>query len=270
MANKKQIVIKVKYPSSEGQTQDTPSSPEIITEWNVKRIVSAFAVIVLLLSLVLYFTVSDDDSVDMPSSLSENQPDPEIKQEAAPEQAKAAGTEERSLSDSVPNDRPSSPPLPINPPEAGKKSTPAETAAVGEKAVQETAATASAVSEKKPSTIPKKRSQERVARSFLAHKIVNKEPVHIVNSTVKIGKTKAVWINYFTELKGMNNKAVYHEWLSKGKVTYRQRFNIASNRWRAASRKLFNAGSAGVWLVRTVDTKGRLLDQKEFKIIQER
>lgn len=65
----------------------------------------------------------------------------------------------------------------------------------------------------------------------------------------------------------MDNKTVYHEWLSKGKVNYRQRFNITSNKWRAASRKLFNAKSAGTWLVRAVDAEGRMLDQKEFKII---
>lgn len=270
MANKKQIVIKVKYPSPEGQAQDIPSSPEIITEWNVKRIASVFAVIALLLSLVLYFTVSHDDVADTPPPLSENQPNPEIQQDAVAEQAKKAGAEEKSLSDSASNDRPSSPSLPINLPEAGKKTIAAGKAAAGEKAGQETAATASAVSEKKPSATPKKHNREQVVRSSLAHKIINKEPVHIINSTIKIGKAKAVWINYFTELKGMDNKAVYHEWLSRGKVTYRQRFNIASNKWRAASRKLFNAKSAGTWLVRTVDAEGRLLDQKEFKIIQER
>lgn len=267
MANKKQIVIKVKYPSPEGQAQDISASPEIITEWNVKRIVSAFAVVALLLSLLLYLTVSNDESTDTPPPLSENQPNPEIRQNAVAEQAETAGSGEKSLSDSASNDRPSSPPLPINPTEAGKKTTPAEKTAAGEKAGQETAATASAVSEKKPSATSKKHSQEQVIRSSLAHKIINKEPVHIINSSIKIGKAKAVWINYFTELKGMDNKTVYHEWLSKGKVNYRQRFNITSNKWRAASRKLFNAKSAGTWLVRTVDAEGRMLDQKEFKII---
>lgn len=121
MANKKQIVIKVKYPSPEGQAQDISASPEIITEWNVKRIVSAFAVVALLLSLLLYLTVSNDESTDTPPPLSENQPNPEIRQNAVAEQAETAGSGEKSLSDSASNDRPSSPPLPINPTEAGKK-----------------------------------------------------------------------------------------------------------------------------------------------------
>jgi hypothetical protein len=267
MANKKHIVIKVKYPSPEGQTKDITPSPEIITEWNIKRIVSALAVFILLISLALYFVIPQEKDSDASSSqMSENQSISETKRDAVAEQGKTAEPETASLSASAANDRTSNPPFPIDQPEAGKEATPQETAKGEENDGKEPAAAVSTPSEKK---LNKKRKQAQVIRSFLAHKIINKEPVNIINSTVKVGKTKSVWVNYFTELKGMNNKAVYHEWLHKGRILYRQRLNISSNRWRAASRKLFNAKSAGTWLVRTVDEKGRLLDQREFKIISE-
>lgn len=271
MANKKQIVIKVKYPSPEGQDQDINPSPEIITEWNVKRIASAFAAIVLLISLALYFIpFTPEESSDSPSPLSENQPSPEIKQDAIAEQAKITEPEEKTSSAPTSNNRTSNQPLPIAQPEADKNNTPPGRATAEVNNGKESTAGASTDPEKKQSAIPnKKRKLDKVVRSSLAHKIVNKEPVRIINSTVKVGKSKAIWVNYFTELKGMKNKAVYHEWLSKGRIAYRQRLYISSNRWRAASRKLFNAKSAGAWQVRTVDKKGRLLDQKEFNITVE-
>ncbi|MGZ8194288.1 MAG: DUF2914 domain-containing protein [Methylosarcina sp.] len=270
MANKKHIVIKVKYPSPEDQAKDIKSSPEIITEWNVKRIISAVAVIILILGLALYFIGSHEENSAKSLPLSENQVHPEIKPDSVSDQAKDTEAESKSLSTF--QERASTQPLPLNQSETGIVSTKPVIDKPTENNGKEKAAIESTASEKQQPAIPKnelnkKHKQNRVVRSLLAHKIINKEPVRIIDSTVKVGKTKSVWVNYFTELKGMNNKTVYHEWLNKGRIIYRQKLNISSNRWRAASRKLFNSKAAGQWRVRTVDEKGRILDQKEFKII---
>jgi hypothetical protein len=272
MANKKNIVIKVKYPSPEGQTKDIKSSPEIISEWNVKRIISAVAVIILILGLALYFIGSHEENPAKSLPLSENQAHPEIKPDSVSNLAKDTEAESKSLSTF--QEGASSQPLPLNQSETDKITNPVMDKPADNNG-KEKSSIESTASEKQQSAIPKnelnkKHKQNRVVRSLLAHKIINKEPVRIIDSTVKVGKTKAVWVNYFTELKGMNNKAVYHEWLNKSRIIYRQKLNISSNRWRAASRKLFNSKSAGQWRVRTVDEKGRILDQKEFKIILDR
>ena len=47
MADKKNILIKVKYPTAGKPSKDEASPPKTITEWNVKRIVIAIAVVLL-------------------------------------------------------------------------------------------------------------------------------------------------------------------------------------------------------------------------------
>lgn len=62
MADKKNIVIKVKYPASGKMPENNVSSPKIITEWNVKRITLALAGIVLAVSVLFYFLNRDTEN----------------------------------------------------------------------------------------------------------------------------------------------------------------------------------------------------------------
>ena len=52
MADKKNIVIKVKYPAS---GRSAALAPQMVTEWNIKRILLAAGVLVLLLGTVFYY-----------------------------------------------------------------------------------------------------------------------------------------------------------------------------------------------------------------------
>ena len=63
MTDKKNIVIKVKYPAS-GRAADYDPAHQMVTEWNVKRISLAAGVLVLLLGSVIYFINSDSQSPD--------------------------------------------------------------------------------------------------------------------------------------------------------------------------------------------------------------
>jgi len=55
MEDIKNLVIKVKYPSSEKKSLKNMPSSKMITEWNIKRLLIAFAVSAPLLALVLFF-----------------------------------------------------------------------------------------------------------------------------------------------------------------------------------------------------------------------
>lgn len=55
MEDIKNLVIKVKYPSSEKKSLKNMSSSKMITEWNIKRLLIASAVGAPLLALVLFF-----------------------------------------------------------------------------------------------------------------------------------------------------------------------------------------------------------------------
>lgn len=60
MSEKKNIVIKVKYPTPRQSSTKTGSRPGVITEWNFKRIGLALGTLLLLLMSFFYFTDSDD------------------------------------------------------------------------------------------------------------------------------------------------------------------------------------------------------------------
>ena len=55
MEDIKNLVIKVKYPSSENKSLKNIHSSKMITEWNVKRLLIALAISAPLLALVLFF-----------------------------------------------------------------------------------------------------------------------------------------------------------------------------------------------------------------------
>lgn len=63
MADEKNIVIKVKYPAS-GRSADSAPAPQMVTEWNVKRILLAAGVLVLLLGSGFYFINGGTQSPD--------------------------------------------------------------------------------------------------------------------------------------------------------------------------------------------------------------
>ena len=74
MEEKKNIVIKVKYPGAGKKVEPDISHLKIITVWNVKRIVLAFIGLVLCIVLLIFFLKPDTKNTDQPvqSALLEN------------------------------------------------------------------------------------------------------------------------------------------------------------------------------------------------------
>jgi hypothetical protein len=60
--DKKNIVIKVKYPVSGKKPEQEHSVAKVITEWNIKRILLALAGMVLIIVLLFYFIMRDTQS----------------------------------------------------------------------------------------------------------------------------------------------------------------------------------------------------------------
>ena len=64
MQDKKNIVIKVKYPVS-GKKTEHDSSLKVVTEWNIKRILLALLGVVLIIVLLFYFIKRDTQKTDI-------------------------------------------------------------------------------------------------------------------------------------------------------------------------------------------------------------
>ncbi len=238
MTDKKNIVIKVKYPVS-GKVAEI-SSPKRVTEWNVRRILVAAGVLVLILAALFYFTNNDvqDNDLDMVSAV----------------------------------DRQATPPVEVKETEnistqAGEKVSPSvKSIKESNKINTQTAAGKEVIKKQANKEQEHLEVNHNVSRASLTYKIDNKEPVGEVVRTIGINRKKPVWVYYFTELKAMKGKRVYHEWLKNGVMVSRQALVISGDSWRTSSRKLLSGSDKGSWAVRLVDEKGRLLNEKNFKV----
>ncbi|MGR9086942.1 MAG: DUF2914 domain-containing protein [Gammaproteobacteria bacterium] len=273
MANKKNIVIKVKYPTH-GRRSDANDIPaHLETEWNIKRIVVALAALLLTASVLLYYGFSEHESPNGTAPPSDGTGAAELKHTTGVRQK--PNTEAKSEPSPTENGTEAGQPLQFKLSEADKVISSQTIEQIKENIKEDKTETVTQDTAQKQAVALNNKSEKKgrsqyVARALLTRNIINKEPVGIINSPIKVSKSRTVWINYFTELKNLNKRTVYHEWIKDGRIDYKLRIKISANRWRASSRKPFNHTAAGSWQVRTVDEKGRLLDRQEFRIVLER
>jgi len=65
MEDKKNIVIKVKYPTSGKQAEHEVSASKVITEWNIKRILLALLGVLLFIVALFFFTKPNTQNTDL-------------------------------------------------------------------------------------------------------------------------------------------------------------------------------------------------------------
>ena len=85
MNDKKNIVIKVKYPAADKKPEHATHPSGVVTEWNVKRIALALAGVVLTVATVLFFMAPDTQKPDAqtPAALPEAPVTVPVKPESA-------------------------------------------------------------------------------------------------------------------------------------------------------------------------------------------
>jgi hypothetical protein len=245
MTDKRNIVIKVSYPVAGKSAAN--SAPQVIMEWNVKRILLAVGVLVLILA-ALVFAVNGDTENTNPNdeAMLVIPPEPSASQAREyeikiPAISEATGTKTKPVKD------------------VDKKNK--QTADIAPKEVDKKQLSKGVAKEREYS-----KANHNVSRALLTYKINNKEPVGEITKIVNFSRKKPAWIYYFTELKSMKGSKVYHEWLKNGAVVSRQELTIADEVWRTSSRKLLSDADKGKWSVRLVDKNNRLLNEKSFKV----
>jgi hypothetical protein len=63
--------------------------------------------------------------------------------------------------------------------------------------------------------------------------IVNKEPANSLNEVDRAQRQ----LYFFTELRNLSGKRVYHRWVYRGEVVYEKGFNVGAARWRVWTQK---------------------------------
>ncbi|GAB6141186.1 hypothetical protein JCM14076_19150 [Methylosoma difficile] len=252
MADKKNLVIKVKYPAGAKQSADYVPAAQTITEWNIPRLAAAAVVLAVLGVGLVKMLSSSDEAVQasVPSVAAVSEPvapapsdvpaQPVVQQLPATQTATAVSTP-------VPVAKPVAAPESLPGPANSQPLTQAETPVVSP------AATGMPVG--------------NVSRALLTHTIKKREPMTEIPRIISVGKHKPVLVHYFTEVEGLAGHDIYHEWLLDGKVVTRYKLDVAGDPWRTFSRMSITAKKGkGVWMVRLLDDSQRLLNQQTFKV----
>ncbi|MGR9012649.1 MAG: DUF2914 domain-containing protein [Gammaproteobacteria bacterium] len=244
MTDKRNIVIQVKYPVSGKTTVDF--EPRMITEWNIKRLLLAAGILLLIL-VSLFYIINIDTQVTGADNTTEKQPDTQ----AGLNQGDIKGLDISARKVAETNSA-------VKSKNELNKENARITAIPVKKSINERA--------HKQITKDREGLNSNEIRTALTYEINNKEPVGEIVGTVNVNNKKPIWIYYFTELKAMKGSKVYHEWSKDGVVVTKRALTISGNRWRTSSRMLFSDAEAGNWAVRMFDINGRLLNEKKFKV----
>ena len=254
----KKISIKVKSKTERRIMED----PELnmITEWNIKRIIYALIVLILLVILPAYYFsyLDDSDTVikETPTPMSIIKKSGSIK--ATP--AKKA---------SVIKTTPKQTPVAV----AKKEATPEKIDVVKISAKPSTKTdkeiTAEIVVTKNEHQLVPASPENlnpHITRAMLAQGVNKLEPYGEVELPILVDSSKAQRATYFTEVNNMQGSIVFHEWLKEGKAIYKRKIIIRGNRWRIPTSKLFTSRSIGQWQVRLITQQGDILHKIDFSV----
>ncbi|WP_062569482.1 DUF2914 domain-containing protein [Pseudoalteromonas arabiensis] len=107
---------------------------------------------------------------------------------------------------------------------------------------------------------------DKVSRAVLTTDVVDREPVNVLKSDVKLLDISQS-LSFFSELKNMQGQTVRHVWYYQDQQLASIELAISSPRFRTYSTKNIMPEQVGDWRVEVVDTDGNLLAQKEFRIL---
>jgi hypothetical protein len=103
-----------------------------------------------------------------------------------------------------------------------------------------------------------------VERSALTSIVFDREPQDALE---KVASDRGR-IFYFTEVRDMPGETVLHRWEYDGAVMAEVPFEVGSTRWRTYSSKDLDPSWLGQWSVSTLDSRGRVLDTREFTVVE--
>jgi ribosomal protein S8 len=107
---------------------------------------------------------------------------------------------------------------------------------------------------------------DKVSRAVLTTDVVDREPVNVLKSDVKLLDISQS-LSFFSELKNMQGQTVRHVWYYQNQQLASIELAISSPRFRTYSTKNIMPEQVGDWRVEVIDTDGNLLAQKEFRIL---
>lgn len=242
MTDNKKLVIKINYQNKQDKlAQAETHNIPYITEWNIKRIVGAVAVLCLLIVAGVYLWINNGENKENKSNTAIVALPTEIIADNT--QANTTGGDKQASAALATADQKqmSAPPLP---------------------AAVNTARQASGDDHSVASV-----SAGKVVRGSLAKYIRRKEPHGKIALPLQLSEHGKQTIYYFTELQDMAGKTIYHEWLYKGKSLFKRPIKITQENWRTSTHKTIRGTAPGDWTVRVIGENGEIMHQIDFKVV---
>ena len=107
---------------------------------------------------------------------------------------------------------------------------------------------------------------KRVVRASINSVIKNNEPGEPIKSPVTIEPNQTLELFYFSEIKNMKDKVLFHHWFKNGQAVYKKQLDIKANKSKLISSRKLTAKDSGDWQVVLIDKKGKLFSEVNFSV----
>ncbi|MGR8931318.1 MAG: DUF2914 domain-containing protein [Gammaproteobacteria bacterium] len=237
MANNR-VIIKINYDKDKRRKQLI--DPKMVTVWHTRRILGAISILVLLVILVTFGLSNDNPEEKKP-------PAPAKIETVSPKVLSEAPIETNITPKAIAEQQNKITPLP-------QKSNIAETSeAADSKATKLT---------KPPAII----FDKKVIRASLNTAPRYGEPGDPVKPLVEIAPNETKELFYFSEIKNMQEKILFHQWFNNDKLIYKKQFNVKTNKSKLISSKKLNSHEQGEWRVTLIDANKKVLSEVNFSV----
>ncbi|MCQ8118440.1 DUF2914 domain-containing protein [Methylomonas rosea] len=228
MADNK-VVIKINYDKKHSGIN---TEPQTVTVWHIRRIlVAALALVLIVIVLFSWFGGADEDTdtqIDTTEKVQQfNTTDAEIVERQEP--------------------------------------------AVIEKPVPAIVPKESAHSEsvKKIDTVKKPAAiilDRKVIRASLNSEPKDDEPGEPIKSPLRVIPNQSQEVFYFSEIKNMKGKALFHRWSRNGQIVHQKQLDMKDKITKVWSSKTLSAKDKGEWQVQLTDKKGKVYSEVNFSV----
>lgn len=273
-----------------------PSAPEVSYQWHWQRIVTVVLLVVFALVIFIYSLLgsvnaeqNEQQPTDNPTQLVSEAVDDEMpladanhNEDTAPEFASVAPVI-AAVSDNTTDEAIAASAIAPNPQAAAlsepeqsetREVTAAVTPATGDELLEHDAEQAdkadnfAASAQVASVALGARIDTDKVSRAVLTREVVDREPVNVFKADVRFNEFTDT-MAFFSELKNLQGQKVKHVWRYEDEVLASIELEVTSPRYRTFSNKTILPEQIGNWRVDVVDEQGRLLAQKEFRILAE-
>jgi len=106
----------------------------------------------------------------------------------------------------------------------------------------------------------------KVMRASLNGRPKDNEPGEPIKSPVRILPNQPAELFYFSEIRNMRGKTLFHQWLRNGQIVQQKQLDMKDKISKVWSSKTLSAKDKGAWQVQLTDKKGKVYSEVNFLV----